>query len=130
MRTCSLAIMLYMGWLGNKCSKLTRSQSPVQSVFEFSFLKKCLNVRQKLGTRSHSQSLSLSLSLTLSLFLTLSRSHTHSISHSITLDMLNNFCLHLYAQNSPSHFLTLTLSRYLTFTLTVFQSLIQSLSTC
>ena len=54
---------------------------------------------------------------TLTHYLTLSHSHTHSISHSITLDMLNNFCFHLYAQNSPSHFLTLTLSRYLTLTL-------------
>ena len=66
-------------------------------------VKKCLNVRQKLGTRSHTHSFS--------------HSHTHSISHSITLDMLNNFCFHVYAQNSPSHFLTLNLSCYLTLTL-------------
>ena len=44
--------------------------------------------------------LSLSLTLTLSHYLTLSHSNTHSISHSITLDMLNNFCFHLYAENS------------------------------
>ena len=31
---------------------------------------------------------------------TLSQSHTLSISHSLTLDMLNKFCFHLYAQNS------------------------------
>ena len=30
----------------------------------------------------------------------LSHSHTLSISHSLTLDMLNNFCFHLYAQKS------------------------------
>jgi len=41
--------------------------------------KKCLDVRQKLGTRN---------SLTL------------SISHSLTLNMLNNFCFHVYAQKS------------------------------
>ena len=46
--------------------------------------------------KSHSHILSLSYSLTL----TLSHSHTHSISHSITLDMLNNFCFHVYAQKS------------------------------
>ena len=47
-----------------------------------------------LKTYSHTFSLSLSLTLTLS------HSHTLSISHSITLDMLNKFCFHLYAQNS------------------------------
>merc|ERR1711997_1358330 len=31
---------------------------------------------------------------------TLSHSHTILISHSLTLDMLNKFCFHLYAQNS------------------------------
>ena len=35
-----------------------------------------------------------------SLTLTLSHSHTLSICHSLTLDMLNNFCFHLYSQNS------------------------------
>ena len=33
-----------------------------------------------------------------------------ALSHSLTLDMLNNFCFHVYAQNLLSHFLTLTLS--------------------
>ena len=47
-----------------------------------------------LKTYSHTFSLSLSLTLTLS------HSHTLSISHSITLDMLNKFCFHLYAQKS------------------------------
>ena len=47
-----------------------------------------------LKTYSHTFSLSLSLTLALS------HSHTRSISHSITLDMLNNFCFHLYAQKS------------------------------
>ena len=42
--------------------------------------------------------------------------------------MLNNFCFHLYAQKSLSHSHTLTLS--LSHTLSLFQSLIQSLSTC
>ena len=40
------------------------------------------------------------LSHFLTLTLALSHSHTLSISHSITLDMLNKFCFHLYAQNS------------------------------
>ena len=31
---------------------------------------------------------------------TLSQSHTLSISHSLTLNMLNNFCFHVYAQKS------------------------------
>ena len=53
-------------------------------------------------TYSHSHSLSLSHSLTISLFLTL------TLFQSLTLDMLNNFCFHLYAQKSLSHSLTLT----------------------
>ena len=94
--------------------------------------KKCLNVRQKLGTLKFSNvflrfpmfsnvfqcyllSFSLSLTISLSHSLTLSHSHTLSISHWITLDMLNNFCFHLYAQNSLSH--SLTLSQSLTLTL-------------
>ena len=79
--------------------------------------KKCLNVRQKLGTR------------TLSLTLSLSHSHslTLSLSYSLTLDMLNNFCFHVYAQKSLSHFHTLSLSH--SCTLSLFQSLIHSLST-
>ena len=44
-----------------------------------------------------------------------SHSHTLSISHSLTLDMLNNFCLHVYAQKSLSHSLPLT--HCLTFSL-------------
>ena len=43
-----------------------------------------------------------------------------ALSHSLTLDTLNNFCFHVYAQKSLSLFLNLTL----------FQSLIHSLSTC
>ena len=54
--------------------------------------KKCLNVRQNLGTRSLSHTLSFSHSLTL------------SISHSLILNMLNNFCFHVYAQKSLSLF--------------------------
>ena len=83
--------------------------------------KKCLKVRQRLGTRekfeilkfkiaqvdprdmlnnfcfhvyaekSNSHTLTLSHSLTLSL----SHSHTLSFSHSLSLDMLNNFCFHV-----------------------------------
>ena len=56
---------------------------------------------------THSVTLSLPLSLTISLSLTLSLSHPH------TLDMLNNFCFHVYAQKSHSHTLTLSHSRTL-----------------
>ena len=55
--------------------------------------------------------------ITLSLSLTLTLSHTHSISHSITLDMLNNFCFHVYAQKSLSHsFAFTTFATFTTFT--------------
>ena len=80
--------------------------------------KKCLNVRQKLGTRSHSLTL--------------------TVSHSLTLVILNNFCFHVYAQKSLSHSHTpslshshtISLSQCLTLTLSLFHSLIHSLSTC
>ena len=49
--------------------------------------QKCLNVRQKLGTRNV-----LKLSL----------------SHSISFYMLNNFCFHVYVEKSHSHTLTLS----------------------
>ena len=68
--------------------------------------------------------LTLILTLTLSHYLTLSHSHTLSISHWITLDMLNNFCFHLYAQKSLSHSHTLTLSSHSLI------SLFHSLLTC
>ena len=44
--------------------------------------------------------LGLKVTLSLSHSLTLSHSLIHSSSHSFTLDMLNNFCFHLYAQKS------------------------------
>ena len=47
---------------------------------------------------------------------------TLSISHSVSLDMLNNFRFHVYAQKSLSHFHTLSLSHS--------HSLIHSFSTC
>ena len=70
-------------------SKLTGEGDDVDDV------KKCLNVRQKQGTRNV-----LKLSL----------------SHSISFYMLNNFCFHGYAQKSlsHSHSHTPTLSHYLT----------------
>ena len=39
-------------------------------------------------------------SSTLVIIFSLSHSHTLSIFHSLTLNMLNNFCFHVYAQNS------------------------------
>jgi len=66
--------------------------------------------------------------------LTLSHSHTLiSLSHltlSLTLDMLNNFCFHVYAEKSLSHYHTLSLSHSHTLTLSHSFSLIHSLSTC
>ena len=72
--------------------------------------KKCLNVRQKLGTRSHSLTLTVSHSLTLVILnnfcfhvyaqKSLSHSHTLWLSHSLSLNMLNNFCFHVYFQKS------------------------------
>ena len=105
--------------------------------FQDNYLKECLNVRQKLGTWKffnvflcfpmfpnvfQCYLLPFSLSLTISLFLTLTlfQSLIHSIltcsttklalSHSLTFDMLNNFCFHLYAQKSLSHSHSHTLS--------------------
>ena len=46
--------------------------------------------------KSHSLTFRLSHSHTLAL----SHSHTLSFSHALTLDMLNNFCFHVYAQKS------------------------------
>ena len=46
--------------------------------------------------------------------ITLSFSLPLSLSHSLTLNMLNNFCFHVYAQKSLSHFHTLTLSHSIT----------------
>ena len=46
--------------------------------------------------------------------------HSLTLSHSLTLDMLNNFCFHVYAQKSLSH----------SHTFSLFQSLTYSLSTC
>ena len=45
------------------------------------------------------------------------QSVTLTISHSLTLDMLNNFCFHVYAQKSLSHFHTLSLSHSRTLAL-------------
>ena len=59
----------------------------------------------------------LTLILTLSHYLTLSHSPTLSISHWITLDMLKNFCFHLYAQKSLSRSHTLTLTHSLSLSL-------------
>ena len=77
--------------------------------------------------------LSLSHSLTIDMIclcskVTLTLSLTHSPTHSVSLNMLNNFCFHIFAQKSLSHSHSLSLSLFLT--LTLFQSLIQSLSTC
>ena len=77
------------------------------TVYNIHVLQKCLNVRQKLGTKN-TLSLSLSVSLTDSLTHSLTDSLTHSLTHSLinsftqsctqslSLDMLNNF--HFYAQ--------------------------------
>ena len=96
--------------------------------------KKCLNVRQKLGTRTLFLSLSLYLSLSLSHSLT--HSHTHSLTLSLTHsrhdEQLLFSCLCSKVTFSLSHSLTLTLSHSHTHshTLSRSHSLIHSLSTC
>ena len=80
--------------ISSHCPREAHSRQP-------NILQKCLNVRQKLGTRSLSHTLSHSL------ILSLSHSFSLSLFHSLTLNMLNNFCFHVYAQNSLSHFHTL-----------------------
>ena len=85
------------------------------SFLMFSYVFQCFLTFSNV-TYSHSHSLSLSHSLTLS------HSHTLSISHWITLDMLNNFCFHLYAQKSLSHSHTLTLSLSHTLSLSLSHS--------
>ena len=52
-------------------------------------LKKCLNVRQKQGTKNVLENLQ-----------NCKTCKTHSFNLSFTLDMLNNFCFHVYAQKS------------------------------
>ena len=83
------------------------------------YLKKCLKVRQKLGTRKVLKNLknclihSLSTCWTTFVFMSMLKSHAHTLSlsllsllsqlspsHSLSLDMLNNFCFHVYAQKS------------------------------
>ena len=49
-----------------------------------------------------------------------SRSHTLSISHSLTLNMLNKFCFHVYAEKSLSHSLTLSHSHTLSISHSLF----------
>ena len=56
------------------------------------YIQKCLNVRQKMGTRSHSLAL--------------------TVSQSLTLVILNNFCFHFYVQKSLSHSHSFSLSHY------------------
>ena len=87
------------------------------SFLMFSYVFQCfLTFSNVTYFHSHSHSLSLSHSLTHS------HSHTLSISHWITLDMLNNFCFHLYAQKSLSHSHTLTLSLSHTLSLSLSHS--------
>ena len=107
----SLLLFTVNDWLHSKMTifknyyisgPLKTRKSILEMAWVKNAIKKCLNVRQKLGTRSLSHTLSFSHSLTLSL------------SHSLTLNMLNNFCFHVYAQKSLSHFHTLTLSHSIT----------------
>ena len=78
--------------------------------------KKCLNVRQKLGTRSLTLSLSQSLNHSLSSYWTTFVFMSMLKSHSLTLTL--------------SHSHTISLSQCLTLTISIFHSLIHSLSTC
>ena len=65
--------------------------------------KKCLNLRQKLGTRNFAKTCKTFAKL--------------ALSHSLTLDMLNNFCFHVYAQNLLSISLAISLSLSLAISL-------------
>ena len=119
-------------------------QSPVNNSFAKWLIvikikiKKCLNVRQKLGTRTLYFSLTRSLTPLSCEFRThragsqlknvwmsdkswepssLSHSPTVSLSHSISFYMLNNFCFHGYAQKSLSYsFAFTTFATFTTFT--------------
>ena len=77
--------------------------------------------------------LSLSHALTIDMIclcskVTLTLSLSHSPTHSVSLNMLNNFCFHIFAQKSLSHSHTLTLSHSHILTLTLSQSFSLSLS--
>ena len=68
--------------------------------------KKCLNIRQKRGNQEHCRTLTLSFTHSrhaeqlLFSCLCSKVTLTLSISYSLTLNMLNNFCFHVYAQKS------------------------------
>jgi hypothetical protein len=112
-----------------KVKKKVVQHVPRSKLDNLKTLKKCLNVRQKLGTRSLSHSLTdqllfscLCSKVTLSHYLTLTLYQcltlTLSLSDLLTLHMLNNFCFHVYAQKSLSltlsHSHTLSISHLLT----------------
>ena len=82
--------------------------------------KKCLNVRQKLGTRNVLKNLK---NFHFHYFWLLSLLSLLSLFHSLYVDMLNNFCFHVYAQKSLSHSNTSSLSQCLTLTLSLSHSL-------
>ena len=66
------------------------------------------------------------VTLTLSHSLNCSLSHSHltlSLTHLLTLDMLKNFCFHVYTQKSLYHYHTLTHSRSHSHTISVSHSL-------
>ena len=79
----TLSLSLSLSLSHSLILSFTRSLSTCWTTFVFMSMLK-----------GHSHTLSLSLLLLLSLLSQL------SISHSITLDMLNNFCFHVYAQKS------------------------------
>ena len=151
-------------WVREWKSGRVRVRKPLRTAKEPALVwKKCLNVRQKLGTRSLSLALSparqkttflgvvsrrlsvlssniieslKSLKLSISqinqsvekLEKLKSKSLTLTLSHSLTLDMLNNFCFHVYAQKSLSHSHTLSFSHSLTLSMSHSHTLTLSLS--
>ena len=60
----------------------------------------------------------------------LSLSHSFKISHSVSLNMPNNFCFHVYAEKSHSHTLTPTLSHSHTLSFTLSRHAEQLLFSC
>ena len=67
-----------------------------------SIVKKCLNVRQKLGTRTLSLSHYLTRSLSQSVSQSLSHSLTHSLSHSLILSFTLSLSRHVFRYMSSS----------------------------
>ena len=106
-------LLLLYSFLSNDPEMFVRSEILLYFEPGIKKMSECQTKAGNQNTLTHSVTLSLSLSH----FHTL----TLSLSYSLTLDMLNNFCFHVYAQKSLSHFHTLALSH--SHTLSFYHSL-------